>query len=207
MRRTMQTALRIVGSGRRCEDRAEILGVGDATIALLADGAGGCSGGACAAQMVIDLATARLPDIELGSAPALITLLHDINAHILVDADAGESTAIITVVRAGQIWGVSTGDSEAWMFTIDDSINLTRGQARSRRLGTAEVEPVVFGPIPFTGTLILGSDGLWKYANLARIGESAMQVSVDQAVDDMLDAARMRSGAHSDDVTVILVRG
>lgn len=201
----MQISKQIRASGRVGEDCAEVFRCGDSTVFALADGAGGVSGGLRAAESFIAFVREQI-DTDRFDCVDVVTLLNGANAKIMDDAAAGETTAIIVIVKNDKIIGASAGDSEVWMFGATDSVQLTRRQARSRRLGMADAHPVAFGPVEFDGTLVIASDGLWKYLDISRIQQIALNQPLDVAADELVDAVRLRSGALQDDVAIILCR-
>src|SRR5262245_60855023 len=198
----MKTATRIEAGNKTCEDRVHVFELGPATCIALADGAGGVSGGARAAQLFIDLARQSL--IGRESLGSLFDIFMRISREIELDEKAGETTGIIVAVLDGQVMGASAGDSEAWLFSPNSMVNLTARQAKSRRLGTAEVAPVTFGPNACAGTLVVASDGLWKYTTIERIAAIALGSEVDAVARQLIDAVRLRSGQLQDDVAVAI---
>ena len=98
------------------------------------------------------------------------------------------------------------GDSSAWLIsTAGEVTDLTANQRRRPLLGTGEALPVQFEAAPRGGRLLLGTDGLFKYAHAERICALAMQGSVATAADALANAVRLTSGGLPDDVAVALV--
>jgi PPM family protein phosphatase len=91
------------------------------------------------------------------------------------------------------------------MITGREILDLTEGQHRKPLLGSGEASPVRFGPVEFSGRLILATDGLLKYATRHDIAQRAMGVSASDAVDGLVAGLRLRSGALQDDVAIILL--
>ncbi|HEV7558771.1 MAG TPA: hypothetical protein VGO00_25040, partial [Kofleriaceae bacterium] len=114
----------------------------------LADGAGGTGNGAAAAQAIVDA-------VETGAGD-WCALLEDLDGRL----DGAQATAVIVSVRE-RITGVSVGDSGAWLVRDGDIIDLTEHQRRKPLVGGG-CEPVAF-EAPFDGTLVVGSDGLFRY--------------------------------------------
>ena len=55
------------------------------------------------------------------------------------------------------------------------------------------------------GTLLVATDGLWKYIDRARIAEAVLLVRpLDAACTALVTGVRLRSGALQDDVAVVL---
>jgi serine/threonine protein phosphatase PrpC len=65
--------------------------------------------------------------------------------------------------------------------------------------------PMAFGPIEFSGRLLIATDGLFKYATESEIASRAMDGSVNEAVEKLIAGVRLRSGALQDDVGIILI--
>jgi serine/threonine protein phosphatase PrpC len=57
-----------------------------------------------------------------------------------------------------------------------------------------------------TGTLLLASDGLAKYASRTKIAASAIGTDLAESSGRLVDLVRLRSGALQDDVSVVLCR-
>jgi len=65
--------------------------------------------------------------------------------------------------------------------------------------------------VPFTrfaprGTLLLGTDGLFKYVQHSRIEELARAEDLEAAAEQLLVAPRLSTGGWPDDVAVVLGR-
>jgi serine/threonine protein phosphatase PrpC len=98
------------------------------------------------------------------------------------------------------------GDSSAWVISAaGEMTDLTAHQRRRPLLGSGEALPVVFEAELGDGRLILGSDGLFKYATAERICTLAMQGSVSDAADALANCVRLPSGGVQDDVAVVVV--
>jgi hypothetical protein len=53
-------------------------------------------------------------------------------------------------------------------------------------------------------TLLIATDGLWKYAKPARIAKAAAIRPLDVACAALVDGARLRNGELQDDVAIVL---
>jgi len=131
------------------------------TLFVVADGAGGAAGGAAAAEAVCGAASAyqdwRTPSDWTG------WLAH-------VDREMSRSrvglaaAVVIEIWDDGRIIGASVGDCEAWMFGGGAaSRSLTARQASKPLLGEGTAQPVGFQARLGRGTLLMATDGLWKY--------------------------------------------
>src|SRR5262245_55338357 len=103
------------GSG---QDRAAAVALGNGLLVALADGAGGASNGALAAQAIVDVA-AR------GGDPVEVLIACDERLQ-----DLGLATAVLANVTSAAIVGASVGDSGAWLIGEHDVIDLTEHQHR-----------------------------------------------------------------------------
>jgi hypothetical protein len=83
--------------------------------------------------------------------------------------------------------------------------DLTVNQRRRPLLGTGEALPVQFEATLQGGRLLLGSDGLFKYAPAERICALAMQGPVAVAADALGNSVRLPSRGLQDDIAVVLV--
>jgi serine/threonine protein phosphatase PrpC len=83
--------------------------------------------------------------------------------------------------------------------------DLTAHQRRRPLLGSGDALPLIFEAELGGCRLVLGSDGLFKYATAERICSLAMQGSVAEAADALASCVRLPSGAFQDDVAVVVV--
>lgn len=171
--------------------------MGDETLIVVADGAGGLSGGGDASDLFVDAIRGAVARSELD----LVAVFGAVD-RVLASKDGGETTAVVVIVGPGGISGVSVGDSEAWVITPDAVDDLTASQTRSR-LGSGRAEPVAFSRASLDGTLVMGTDGLFKYASIDAIAKVARDAGTANA---LIDLVRLRSGALPDDVAVVLGR-
>src|SRR5271157_5423393 len=91
-----------------CQDRVAVFAEADRSVIVVADGAGGTSGGGQAAATILD--AVRRAVAATGSPEDWCRVLHQIDGQI----GPGESTAAVVDVRADDICGASVGDSQAW---------------------------------------------------------------------------------------------
>jgi serine/threonine protein phosphatase PrpC len=165
---------------------------------IVADGAGGTSGGDRAAEEVI----AQVRRLDPASTWDWVEVLRRIDRTIH-DHGSGETTAVIVFVTDREVRGASVGDSGAWMLA-GSWLDLLEARRRKPLLGTGNAVPVGFGPFPMGERLLLGTDGLFKYVNAEHIDLIASRASLEKAAADLIDAARLPSGALQDDIAVIL---
>jgi serine/threonine protein phosphatase PrpC len=118
----------------------------------------------------------------------------------------GETTGVVAVIDEDGIIGASVGDSAAWIVDATRHVDLTRRQIRKPLIGSGAALPVPFGHGPLNGTLLVASDGLFKYGNAARIQEIASANEPDAALERLIESVRLRSGQLQDDVAVAICR-
>jgi PPM family protein phosphatase len=189
----------VVGIRGTGQDRAVARTTEDGVLIALADGAGGTANGAFAAQAVIDVALA-MPARGADWRSVLEQL----------DGDArlqgGQTTAVVLSVSEAGIDGASVGDSGAWVIRGTEIEDLTAGQPRKPLLGGGcDPAPIRGGPLA-SGTLLVGSDGLLKYARRSDIARIAISPDLQRAARELIDLVRLESGALQDDVSVVLCR-
>ena len=200
----MLTAQRLE-SGARGEDRLVLEHCGRRTLAIVADGAGGMGGGALAAERACSLAAQIMRTTSPGGPDCWGRCLAEVDRALTQSGSGGQTTGVIVEIADNQITGASIGDSGAWLLTGREVVDLTELQRRKPLLGSGEAVPVSFGPVLFTGRLLLASDGLFKYAARRDIQERSMASPVSVAVESLVAGLRLRSGALQDDVAIILI--
>jgi PPM family protein phosphatase len=196
----LRAALRVRGATGAGQDRADILRVGTGYLFVVADGAGGTSGGAEAAEFLVNAIRNRAAIDSKWAA-----MLGETDLALAANASAGETTAVVVLITDGEVSGASVGDSGAWLVGAEQVLDLTENQSRKPLLGSGRARPVSFGPVPFRGRLVVGSDGLFKYADPQVIRSLAAQSLVEEAAEALVQATRLPGGSLQDDVTVIVV--
>jgi len=185
----MKHVVRVQPARGAGQDRAVVVPrLGGATI-VLADGAGGTAHGAEAAQRIVDRLSFDIDalDVELAAL-------------------GGQSTMIAIEIAGATLRGVSAGDSEAWLVHDDGRIeDLTAHQQRKPLMGDGAVG-VAFTATFVDATLIVGSDGLFRYVKRDVIVAACRTSSLDDAADALLVAARLPGGGLQDDISVVLCR-
>jgi len=181
------------------EDRAATFEYEEGLVAVVADGAGGMGGGARAAQAVVD-AVQRAG--WASDARAWVDLLRRLD----LEVGPGQTTAVVVAMGRERMVGASVGDSGAWWFDTTGEHELTRGQRRKPLLGSEEATPVEFVlESGRAGTLVLASDGLWKYVPWDRL-PGALQTTPTEAASRLVEMVRYPSGVLPDDVAVVVCR-
>jgi len=188
-------------------DRAGIFGDDRHALLVVADGAGGCSGASEAAQLVVDVVGETAHGMEGPLGPiGLRELLERLDRLLLSSRHAGPSTAVLAEVVEGAFWGVSVGDSGAWLVHDGHHLDLTQRQHRKWRLGTGFATPVQFGPLPLVGTLVLGTDGLFECATPDRLTGAVQDIPLSDVAGSLVERVRQPDRGLRDDVALVLCR-
>ena len=198
----------MASAGAHGDDRGAVWSLDDAVIFVVADGAGGLSGGAAAAELLIEIAREAASARPRASDPsgAWAEVLRQADVLLEQDGRAGETTAVIVEISDNLISGASVGDSGAWVISPDGIDDLTRGQHRKPRLGSGRARPSPFSRPKLNGTLLVATDGLFNYANPERIAAAARTPDIDEAGRALVQLVRLPSGGLQDDVAVVLGR-
>jgi serine/threonine protein phosphatase PrpC len=172
------------------------------TLFVVAGGAGGAAGGASAAEAVRGAAYAyqdwRMPSDWAG-------WLGRVDYEMSRSRVGLAAAVVIEIWDEGRIIGASVGDCEAWMFSGGEaSRSLTARQSRKPLLGEGSAQPVGFEARLGRGTLLMATDGLWKYMDRARITKAASIRPLEAACTALVGGARLKSGALQDDVAIVL---
>ncbi|WP_394794244.1 SpoIIE family protein phosphatase [Armatimonas sp.] len=199
-------ALRRASYREASEDRA--VTVTTFTESLVLAVAGGVVGGGEAASLAIETVEFEAEKLARKGKRLWRGFFRALDDALVAHPDAGQTTLVALCLTSQKIIGASVGSSEAWWITADGHFDLTEAQKRKPTLGSGSAEPVPFelklsGP----GTLLLASDGLFKYADPIAITEAARSaVSADVAADALLALASAPAGRFYDDVALIVVR-
>lgn len=191
--------IHIVSAGLTGQDRAAALEVYDGHLFVLADGAGGTSGGASAADRVND----EVLRSSINSVDDCIGLLNDLDRQLEF---LGQTTAIIAKISNERIFGASVGDSCAWLVRQSSYIDLTQEQIQKPLLGSGRARPVGFGPYDVNESkIMLASDGLFKYVHHNKILSIIASEKINDVAALLIEAARLPSGALQDDISIITI--
>jgi serine/threonine protein phosphatase PrpC len=187
------------------QDRAAVVNCNSGVVLVIADGAGGLSGGTKAAVMAVELV--RHQANQLSDAGTCATVLRTMDQHLCRDKNAGETTCALAVVRENWIFGASVGDSGVWIVGSTAVVNLTNQQARRPFIGSGNAWPKEFTHQIETkgGKLLLATDGLLKYASAERIVAVCCEPDIETCAAQLVELVRFPSGTLPDDITVILV--
>jgi serine/threonine protein phosphatase PrpC len=186
----------------RGEDRIAAIRLADRTVFVVADGAGGIAGGAAAADAVC---RAVVEQCRNGTVSDWSDWLAHVDEELAVSGSSGLTAAVVVEVSDdGRVTGASAGDCEAWAFADGPPRSLTSGQVRKPLLGEGAALPVPFEACLVHGTLVVATDGLWKYANRERIAKAAAIRPLPTAAATLVDGVRLKSGALQDDVAIVI---
>ena len=130
-------------------------------------------------------------------------LLHEIDNKLARSTAGGETTGVILIVNTARIFGASLGDSVAWFFATDSKDELTQGQLRKPLLGSGVASTHGFARSLLPGTLVVATDGLWKYTALERIEQCVRHAEACNLAAELSELVRLRSGAFPDDAAIV----
>jgi len=188
------------------EDRAIVVEVGEAVIVGVADGAGGMSFGDRAAEkLVVDLRAALDLGLRLEDTEAWIAFLAGEDASLHHEADCGQTTAVVLAITSRHICGASVGDSEAWLVSPHSCRVLTSAQRRKPFIGSGCARPTPFRIAREPGMMVVATDGLFKYADAARISEAVRGRSPGEAIRSLVNLVRLPSGQLWDDLGIVVL--
>lgn len=185
-----------VVAGSANQDRAAVVPHDDGFVVALADGAGGTGNGAAAADAIVE-AVRRVPGLDP------VMLLEKLDERL--SQIGGQSTAVVIAIKGDELRGASVGDSGAWLIDGPHVVELTANQQRKPLLGDGAI--VMPFAAPLRGTLLVGSDGLLRYAkrsDIARVVASA--ASLRSAARELVALVRLPDGTLQDDVSIVLCR-
>ena len=194
----------------KSDDRAVVLPLDKGGIVVVvADGAGGLSGGGRAADLVVERVegAVRGGGLEPENGQGFVDLLLDLDHQVERDAEAGETTAVVLVITASGVVGASCGDSEASLVTSTYYDVLTTDQHRKRRIGSSRALPVAFERDGLgKGVLVIGTDGLFAFARPEAVCATVRAVAFDEVGPGLVRLVRSRAGNLADDVAVVVVK-
>lgn len=210
----MWRAARLTDSyrGGQTEDRAEVvLTSQDALTLIVADGVGGQEFGGPAAERALVAAREGVtaPEFRIADARAYHGLLTSIDGALSDAPECGQTTLVVVTVTPRRIVGASVGDSEAWWVTEGGHFDLTGAQEKKPYLGSGAAAATPFAlPTPPTGTLLVATDGLFKYAHAEAISGTvaAGGDDLEGTGDRLAGLARSTGGRLWDDLALLLCR-
>jgi PPM family protein phosphatase len=202
--RQFASVIKVERGNPELQDCAAVVTLESALLAIVADGAGGRSNAREAAEAVVRT-------IRQGANLSALAATSDC-CRLLLRADeealktGGESTGVFVLLSQSRVIGASVGDSEAWVIGEQEINILTKDQRRKPCLGTGGTSPIAFCFPALTGTLLVASDGLFKYTSAQAIANAVRHADLDLAAEKLLGLVRYPSGELPDDVSIILIR-
>ena len=199
------TSKQIHAGGKELQDRAEFFWCGSNLVLVVADGAGGMSGGAEAAQFLVEGVKKKIGSTSMNT-DGLNELLTLLDREMVAIGAFGETTGVVVVLSDRGIFGASVGDSGAFIFSKTGLENLTANQIRKPFLGSGRAIPIPFTRDLLNGTLLVATDGLLKYTGLEKIAATILAADFDSAANKLVELVRYQSGALPDDISILLAR-
>lgn len=130
-----------------------------------------------------------------------------LDAALVAHPEASQTTLVALTLTSQRILGASSGDSEAWWITAEGHFDLTEAQKRKPLLGTGAAEPVPFElKLTQPGTLLLATDGLFKYADPLAITEAVRAAEDLETAADALLALAAPAGRYYDDIAILVAK-
>jgi len=162
---------------------------------VVADGAGGMSHGAAAAELLVTEARTTRPT----SGRAAMRMLEAVD-RALASRGGGLTTAVVLHLDGGRVVGASVGDSQAWALGSFGCEELTEHQARRPLLGSGRATPV-----PFVRSrvdrVVVATDGLGTFLPPV---ERQVLLEGGASARAFVDAVRLPGGTLRDDTTVVV---
>jgi PPM family protein phosphatase len=173
---------------------------------MVADGMGGRRGGAIASEFVLTGVAAYAKWPAFPSPQALCNLFRQIDLDSVKVPGMGETTGAVCALSDRGISGAAVGDSATWWVTGNTLSILTTEAYPKPWLGSGIAKPIPFFAPDEPGTLLLMTDGVWKYAPQDLLIEWARTLEVSALPAKFIDAAKLRSGQLQDDAAIVAAR-
>lgn len=188
------------------DDRASAVRIGANVIVAVADGVGGITGGATAAERFVAgvMESTSAPDFDLLNAESWLGLLVALDHEISRLPEGGETTGIALVVTPSAIVGAACGDSQAWVINDVDAYALTDDVPRKPRLGSGRARPSSFSS-HVRGRLVVATDGLFDYVPMDAIRRVVVE-NRDDTANALIRLIERRYRALPDDVAMVVIR-
>lgn len=194
----------VLAASERGQDRIKVLNDVNRLVFVIADGAGGSSGGAEAAELVIRQTHQHMD--SLTSSKDCEKFLSEMDRVVSADKIAGETTAVIVVVSPKMVFGASVGDSGAWILNGSNVDELSQYQKRKPFIGMGGSLPVGFTRDGLEGTLLVATDGLLKYSSREAIAATVEKLNLRELPEALVKLVRYPSGNLPDDIAIGLCR-
>ena len=180
----------------------------DCWLVCIADGQGGRTGGAAAAQLACRIVSEMTGE---SVRPPWNDITSKADAAVAADTVAGFTTLVaLTVDESSGLQTVSrasSGDSAALAVSGTGELKeLTSHQFKNPPIGSSEANFIPFElELVRPWKVLAMTDGVWKYAGWERIRAAASRLSGEALIAELQVSARLRSGEFADDFTVVLL--
>jgi len=201
-----QFTSRVVSAGATSQDDVLVAHRDGVDVVAVADGAGNSTQSLRAARLVLDAIVALSIEALTNADESFLVRLLSTADREISDAQCGETTAVVCILRRDEIIGASVGDSGAWIITDADKVDLTAHQRRKPLLGSGAAIVIPFRQSWNAGHLLVASDGLLKYAQPQAICEVVRADGFEALGDRLLRLVQLRSGGYQDDVAIAVAR-
>jgi serine/threonine protein phosphatase PrpC len=177
----------------------------DALVVALADGGGGIRGGVAASRVLFERVRSAIAGTAFATddARGWADLLQG-SDRALAANNVGETSCVVVALGSRGIVGVSAGDSEAWVVMPTRVDDLTAGQHTKSRLGSGRAVPVTFQRNALEGVLLVGNDGLFKYAAKEVIARIVRTHPIGRVAEELTELVRLPSGRFADEAAIVL---
>lgn len=194
------TSIHIEKGGVELQDRAEIYNMQGRTVIAVADGVGGISGGTLAADTFVYNVQEAVQ--HLTDAEKCRRLMMQVDRILSGDLNGPETTGIVIVIDSKRLFGAACGDSAARIYRADCEIEVTPSGRSKPFLGRGSALIADF-EVELSGTLVVATDGLWKYSKSADIARTIRNTVAERLAAALADLSRLKSGALPDDIAVV----
>lgn len=182
------------------QDRLAVVPRGNGVVIAVVDGAGGTGRGARAAELAVARLAAAAQQRELDLTVAVKALDPQL-------AVVGGEAAVVTLAVSGrEIRGASVGDCAAWIVAPDGAVEMLTARQHRKPLVGAGATVLAFHAPFTTGTLVVGTDGLFSYASTGRITAACAKDSLDAVADALMSAVELPTGGLQDDIALVVCR-
>ncbi len=182
----------------------------DCWLCFLADGQGGCAGGADASRIACNTAA----EAALNQSPRTLAnpaewsvMVRQADRAVLADPGAGFTMLLGFFITGETLTGASSGDSAVFAISKDEpSREVTKWQIKNPPVGSGEARFVSFSAsLRAPWSVLAMSDGVWKYAGWERLVQVAEVSRGERVVEALQRLARLpRSGQFQDDFTLVV---
>jgi PPM family protein phosphatase len=180
-------------------------------LCALADGQGGQSGGAAAAQIAVrkslEVALTFTP-VDLLNERIWRGIVNAADEGVAEAPSAGYTTLVCLGVSKERLCGASCGDSAALLITEGQTYLLTERQVKNPPIGSSAAQPVAFtAALGRAWKVLVMSDGVWKYVGWERLEELARQLEGEALLTALRQTvASGWGGKLPDDFTLALLQ-